>query len=184
MYALCRTEPSLTATTTTARPNTSPAAAPSRHTSNLEQSQPSEIGPQTVLPSAAWALQDREQPVRLAHSAPPGCTDGSRPHALGTPKVGLSTWAWGGASATLTAVAGMPIAAAQAQPAVQPAPPRPQTAQPFRIRSRMARELHSGSHGQVRSLASPPDSLSGHADTFHIRVFFPGSISCTWVVLP
>lgn len=175
MYTLCRTDPSLAANATTAaRPHMAPAAAGrTRHAPNLEQDQQRELGPQTVLPSAAWALQDCQQPRQVAHSGSTRCTEASRPHVLGTPKVGLSTWTWGGASATLTAVAGMPVAAAPAQPAALPQPPRPQTARPFRIRSRMERELHSGSHSKVCSVASLLDGPLDLSHSLHIMVLLP-----------
>lgn len=161
VYTLCRTVTQDYGTgTRAARPNTSSAAPPQPGAAPLGSTgldvQERVTGQQTVLPSAAWALEGSHGTAATGIGRSPGCRPNTGHEKRGTPKVGLSTWGWGGASATLSAVAGIPISiSTQAQDVEVPMRTRPQTARPFRIRSRIDSELQSGASGKV---LSPPNS--------------------------
>lgn len=133
VYALCHTGPTLTSSMACSGPHASHTVSPQPSASVPQNCT---VGPQTALPSAAWALRTSPQEPQEATPA-----DAGRPCAVGTPKVGLSTWCWGGASATLSAIAGGPAHAPP--PSAAAAPSRPQTARPFRIRTRMDAELQA-----------------------------------------
>eukprot|EP00892_Ulva_mutabilis_P001302 jgi/Ulvmu1/11172/UM072_0008.1 len=149
VYTLCRTGTASAGDHTSARRQTSPAVSTQQEASDAASppvaAHERTVSPQTVLPSAAWALQNSAQAPAVGDSTPAAPPLGKR----GTPKVGLSTWAWGGASATLAAVAGTPVHILP-PPHAPLVPQRPQTARPFRVRTRMDVELQRDMQKQQR----------------------------------